>query len=90
MSSDYCQSGIFGGGCGVKMAQRYHFDAAEVGINRRRKEVASKNEIEFRLAKLNWYLRRLVEWAKLTHDFCDGPIAASSAVSSEQASLLLP
>jgi hypothetical protein len=48
------------------MAQRYHFDAAEVGMNRRRKEVASKSEIKFRLAKLNWYLRRLVEWAKLT------------------------
>ena len=27
------------------MAQRYHFDAAEVGMNRRRKEVASKSEI---------------------------------------------
>jgi hypothetical protein len=59
-------------------------------MNRRRKEVASKSEIEFRLAKLNWYLRRLEEWAKLTHDLCDGPIAASRAVSSEQASLLLP
>ena len=59
-------------------------------MNRRRKEVASKSELEFRLAKLNWYLQRLEEWAKLTHDFCDGPIGASSAVSSgEQASLLL-
>jgi hypothetical protein len=60
-------------------------------MNRRRKDVASKSELEFRLAKLNWYLQRLEEWAKLTHDFCDGPIGASSAVSSgEQASLLLP
>ena len=60
-------------------------------MNRRRKESASKSELEFRLAKLNWYLQRLEEWAKLTHDYCDGPIAASSAVSSgEQASLLLP
>ena len=73
-----------------RTAQRYQCDAAEVGMNWRRKELASKSELEFRLAKLNWYLRRLEEWAKLTHDFCDGPIAASSAVSSEQASLLLP
>src|SRR6202035_1755211 len=59
-------------------------------MNRRRKEVASKSEIEFRLAKLNWYLRRLEEWAKLTHDFCEGPMAASSTAScGEQASLLL-
>jgi len=58
-------------------------------MNRRRKEVASKSELEFRLAKLNWYLQRLEEWAKLTHDSCDGPMSASGMVSSgEQASLL--
>ena len=60
-------------------------------MKRRRKEVASKSELEFRLAILNWYLQRLEEWAKLTHDFCDGQLAAGSAVpSGEQASFLLP
>jgi hypothetical protein len=60
-------------------------------MNRRRKEVASKREFEFRLAKLNWYLQRLEELAKLTHDFCDRQLATGSAVPScEQASFLLP
>jgi hypothetical protein len=60
-------------------------------MKRRRKEVASKSELEFRLAILNWYLQRLEEWAKRTHDFCDGQLAAGSAVpSGEQASFLLP
>jgi hypothetical protein len=60
-------------------------------MNRRREEVASKSELEFRLAKLNWYLQRLEEWAELTHDFCDGQIAAGSTASSRgQTSLLLP
>jgi hypothetical protein len=59
-------------------------------MNWRRKKVASKSELEFRLAKLEWYLQRLEEWARLTHDFCDGSITASSVVSSrEQASPLL-
>ena len=47
-------------------------------MKRRRKEVASKSELEFRLAILNWYLQRLEEWAKRTHDFCNCPIAAST------------
>ena len=56
-------------------------------MNRRRREVASKSEIEFRLAKLDWYLQRLEEWTKLTHDSCGGPIAGGSSVwSDEQAS----
>jgi hypothetical protein len=71
--------------------RRYQCNADGAGTNRRRKEVASKSELEFRLAKLDWYLQRLEEWAKLTHDFCDGPIAGGSSVSSsEQASVLLP
>jgi hypothetical protein len=60
-------------------------------MNRRRKEVASKSELEFRLAKLDWYLQRLEEWAKLSNDFCDRPIAGGSLVrAGEQASVLLP
>ena len=60
-------------------------------MNRRRREVASKSEIEFRLAKLDWYLQRLEEWTKLTHDSCGGPIAGGSSVwSDQQASVLLP
>jgi hypothetical protein len=60
-------------------------------MKRRRKEISSKIEIEFRLAKLNQYLRQLEDWAKVTRDFRDDRIAASSAVSfSERASLSLP
>jgi hypothetical protein len=52
-------------------------------MNRGRGKIASKSELEFRLAKLNWYLRRL-------NDLCDDPIIAAGAVSSgEQAPLLL-
>jgi 50S ribosomal subunit-associated GTPase HflX len=36
-------------------------------MNWRRKELASKSELEFRLAKLKWYLQRLEEWAKRLH-----------------------
>jgi hypothetical protein len=57
-------------------------------MNRRRREVASKSELEFRLAKLDWYLQRLEEWAKLSDEFCDRPIAGGSLVrSGKQASV---
>jgi hypothetical protein len=60
-------------------------------MNRRRREVASKSELEFRLAKLDWYLQRLEDWAKLSNDFRNCSIASGSLVRScEQASTLLP
>jgi len=60
-------------------------------MNPRRKEIASKIELEFRLAELNRYLRQLEEWAKLTRSFRDNRIAVGSALSlRDRASLLLP
>jgi hypothetical protein len=57
----------------------------------RRKEIASKVELEFRLAELNRYLRQLEEWAKLIGRFRDNRNAVGSALSlGDRASLLLP
>jgi hypothetical protein len=56
----------------------------------RRKEIASRVELELRLAELNWYLRQLEEWPKLFRSFGDNGIAAGTALSlRDRASLLL-